>query len=84
MAAVLAGDQLRVQVLDGSGAPVTGGRLRFAQEGAAQRNQDLVFAESGPGMYQAPRPVDSRCEIRGAMHFSRGADVISEKMVLFN
>jgi hypothetical protein len=35
-------------------------------------------------MYRAPRPVGSRSEIRGAMHFTRGADEISGKMVLFN
>ncbi len=86
MAAVLAGDQLQVHVLDKSGVPVTGGRLRFAPEQGTARQQspDLIFAESGPGMYQALSPVGKRSEIRGAMHFSRGADVISEKMVLFN
>jgi len=84
--AELSGSELRVQVRDQAGVPVTGGTLGFQpQEGAAgQPAGALALAESAPGDYRAQRPAPMRGEVHGTLRFTKQGAVASQKLVLLN
>lgn len=85
MSASLAGDELQVRVRDESGAPVSGGELKFVpKRSGALLSGTLMLAESTPGIFRAPRPVSPQGELQGTLRFTRGEAAASQKLVLFN
>jgi hypothetical protein len=85
LSASLAGDELQVQVRDESGAPVTGGELKFQPKQARKSaGAALLLAESAPGLFRAPRPTSPQGELHGTLSFTRGEAATTQKLVLFN
>jgi len=85
MSASLAGGELQVRVSDQSGAPVTGGELRFEpRRTGARLHAAWVLAESAAGMFRAPVPASLQGELHGTLRFTRGEATASQKLVLFN
>lgn len=85
ISASLAGNDLQVKVLDQSGAPVPGGRLRFEPEQSGQHPPaPLQLAEVSPGTFLAPRPQSHSGELHGILHFTCGEAFATRKLVLFN
>ena len=83
MSASLAGSDLQVQVHDGKGAAVSGGKLLF-QTRHGNEKEVLTLAESAPGVFVAPWPVTGQGELRGELLFTKGESVASQKVVFFN
>jgi hypothetical protein len=85
MSASLSGGDLQVRVTDASGAPVSGGSLRFEpQRGGSGAGAPLALSEAAPGIFRAPRPVSAQGELRGTLQFTRGEAAATHKLVLFN
>lgn len=85
ISASLAGAELRVLIRDQSGAPVSGGELKFVpKRPGALLSGTLMLAESTPGIFRAPRPVSPQGELHGTLRFTRGEAAASQKLVLFN
>ena len=86
MSASLADGELQVRVRDRSGAPVSGGELRFEPKRATGTGlgAHLALSESPPGTYRAPRPATPQGELHGTLRFTKGEAAASQKLVLFN
>ena len=86
MSTAFTGDRLQVTVLDGAGAPVTGGSVTFEplQQSGRITGGDFRFVETSSGIYRAPIPGGQGGELHGTIRFSRGDAGISGKVALFN
>jgi hypothetical protein len=82
--AFLAGNDLRVVVLDQSGAPVRGGKLSLQPDSAAPASPPLQLAEIAPGAFSCPRPPSRQGELHGTLRFTCGEASATQKLVLFN